>query len=95
MLKVTPFDEITRFDLARKLPIRWRYWTTAYLVDGMLVDSGCAHSALELVTALADTPLTCIVNTHTHEDQSVRMVTAVSTPRIGDMCPSTGLVHLG
>jgi glyoxylase-like metal-dependent hydrolase (beta-lactamase superfamily II) len=68
MLKVTPFDEITRFDLARKLPIRWRYWTTAYLVDGMLVDSGCAHSAPELLTALVDTPLTCIVNTHTHED---------------------------
>jgi glyoxylase-like metal-dependent hydrolase (beta-lactamase superfamily II) len=68
MLKITPFDEITRFDLARKLPIRWRYWTTAYLVDGMMVDTGCAHSAPELLTALVDTPLTCIVNTHTHED---------------------------
>jgi len=68
MLKVTPFDKITRFDLARKLPIRWRYWTTAYFVDGMLVDSGCAHSAPELLTALADEPLSCIVNTHTHED---------------------------
>lgn len=68
MLKITHFDEITRFDLARTLPIRWRYWTTAYLVDGMLVDSGCAHSAPELLMALSDTPLTCITNTHTHED---------------------------
>jgi len=68
MLKVTPFDKITRFDLASTLPIRWRYWTTAYLVDGMMVDSGCAHSAPELLAALADTPLTSIVNTHTHED---------------------------
>ncbi len=68
MLKIHPFDEVTRFDLARKLPINWRYWTTLYLVDGMLIDSGCAHAAPELLTALANEPLTCIVNTHTHED---------------------------
>jgi glyoxylase-like metal-dependent hydrolase (beta-lactamase superfamily II) len=68
MLKITPFDEITRFDLARELPIRWRYWTTAYLVDGMMVDTGCAHAASELLTVLADRPPTSIVNTHTHED---------------------------
>jgi glyoxylase-like metal-dependent hydrolase (beta-lactamase superfamily II) len=67
MLKITPFGAITRFDLARKLP-RWRYWTTAYLVDGMMVDTGCAHAAPELLLALAGMPLACIVNTHTHED---------------------------
>ena len=34
----------------------------------MLVDTGCAHSALELVEALADQHLLRIVNTHSHED---------------------------
>ena len=37
-------------------------------MDGLLIDSGCAYSARELVNALEDTPLTHIVNTHTHED---------------------------
>ena len=68
MLRLTPFGDITRFDLARTLAGRGRYWTTAYLVDGLLVDTGCAHSALELAAALADSRVDRIVNTHTHED---------------------------
>jgi glyoxylase-like metal-dependent hydrolase (beta-lactamase superfamily II) len=68
MLKITAYDGITRFDLARTLLGRGRYWTTAYLVDGMMIDTGCAFSAPELVSALADSPLVLIVNTHTHED---------------------------
>jgi glyoxylase-like metal-dependent hydrolase (beta-lactamase superfamily II) len=68
MIKISPYDPVTRFDLARTVLGRGRYWTTAYLVDGMLVDSGCAHAATELLRALEGTPLTCLVNTHTHED---------------------------
>jgi len=68
MIRITHFDPVTRFDLANTLLGRGRYWTTAYLVDGLLVDSGCAHCATELRQALAGSPPTCIVNTHTHED---------------------------
>ncbi len=68
MLKTIPYDPVTRLDLARTLAGRGRYWTTAYLVDGLLVDSGCAHSVPELLAYLRDKPLRCIVNTHTHED---------------------------
>jgi len=68
VLKITTFDDVTRFDLARTIAGRGRYWTTAYLVDGLLIDTGCAFSAPELAEALAETPLTGIVNTHTHED---------------------------
>jgi glyoxylase-like metal-dependent hydrolase (beta-lactamase superfamily II) len=68
MLKASPYGHVTRLDLARTLAGRGRYWTSAYLVDGMLVDTGCTHSAPELVAALADTPLVRIVNTHSHED---------------------------
>jgi glyoxylase-like metal-dependent hydrolase (beta-lactamase superfamily II) len=68
MLKSTTYQTVTRFDLARTLAGRGRYWTTAYLLDGMLIDSGCARTAPELVKALDGTRLTRIINTHTHED---------------------------
>ena len=68
MLKITQYDTITRFDLARTIAGRGHYWTTAYLVDGMMVDTGCAHTARELSTALEGESLALIVNTHSHED---------------------------
>jgi glyoxylase-like metal-dependent hydrolase (beta-lactamase superfamily II) len=68
MLKITDYGDVTRFDLARTLAGRGRYWTTAYLVDGTLVDTGCAYTAPELLEALRGTALARIVNTHTHED---------------------------
>jgi glyoxylase-like metal-dependent hydrolase (beta-lactamase superfamily II) len=68
MLKTTHYDPVTRIDLARTIAGRGRYWTTAYLVDGLLIDSGCAHSAPELLACLRDGPLRQLVNTHTHED---------------------------
>jgi glyoxylase-like metal-dependent hydrolase (beta-lactamase superfamily II) len=68
MLKSTTYQTVTRFDLARTFAGRGRYWTTAYLVDGLLIDTGCAFTARELVKALEGAPLTRIVNTHTHED---------------------------
>ena len=68
MLKSTIYGTVTRFDLARTLGGRGRYWTTAYLLDGLLIDSGCAHTGRELSDALRAAPLTRLVNTHTHED---------------------------
>ena len=68
MLKATQYPSITRLDLARTIAGRGRYWTTAYLVDGLLIDSGCAHSAPELTAFLGDKSLVQLVNTHTHED---------------------------
>jgi len=68
MLKYTSYGPVTRIDLARTIAGRGRYWTTAYLVDGLLIDSGCAYTAPELVALLRDKSLTRILNTHTHED---------------------------
>ena len=68
MLKTTQYNGVTRFDLARTMAGSGRYWTTAYLVDGMMVDTGCAYTARELTLALKDTPIVRIVNTHSHED---------------------------
>lgn len=68
MLKTSHYDGVMCFDLGRSFAGRCFYWTTAYLVDGLLVDSGCAHSARELDGALASEPIQYIVNTHSHED---------------------------
>lgn len=68
MLRITDYAPVTRIDLARTILGRGRYWTTAYLIDGLLIDSGCAHSAPELVAYLSNKPLTRLINTHTHED---------------------------
>lgn len=68
MLIATEFGPITRFDLSRTLLGKGRYWTTAYLVDGLLVDSGCAHTAGELLLYIKGKPVDFIVNSHSHED---------------------------
>jgi glyoxylase-like metal-dependent hydrolase (beta-lactamase superfamily II) len=68
VLKVSQFGEVTRFDLARPVVGLRTYWTTAYLVDGLLVDSGCAHCASEMATILAERKISKIANTHSHED---------------------------
>jgi len=68
MLKITQYDDVTRIDSARTIAGRGYYWTTAYLVDGLLVDTGCAHTSNELVEILGDENLTYIINTHSHED---------------------------
>jgi len=68
MLEIRQYDGVTRFEMARSLPGCWRYWTVAYHIDGMMVDTGCAHTAAELTAALQDRPLHRIVITHAHED---------------------------
>ncbi|HEY48014.1 MAG: hypothetical protein AMJ88_13375 [Anaerolineae bacterium SM23_ 63] len=68
MLKASQYDTVTRFDLARTIAGRGRYWTSAHFIDGLLVDSGCAYTVSELVRALDGIPLRYVVNTHSHED---------------------------
>jgi len=68
MIKVSEYSEVIRFDLARTIAGRGRYWTTAYYIDGLLVDSGSVCTAGELENAVRDKPLDQIVNTHSHED---------------------------
>ena len=42
--------------------------TSAYLLDGLLIDSGPAHTAEELTDFLKDREIRIVVNTHHHED---------------------------
>jgi glyoxylase-like metal-dependent hydrolase (beta-lactamase superfamily II) len=68
MLKISKYDGVTRIDSARSIAGRGYYWTTAYLVDGLLIDTGCAHTATKLAEIVQNAGLACIVNTHSHED---------------------------
>ncbi len=57
-----------KIKLARSLLGRPFYFTTAYWVDGLLIDTGCAHTQEELLAAVEDLRIDRVVNTHSHED---------------------------
>jgi glyoxylase-like metal-dependent hydrolase (beta-lactamase superfamily II) len=68
MIHIEKSGPVTRYRLARTVLGRGRYFTAAYLVDGLLVDSGCAHTVDELTRALETEQVHTVVNTHSHED---------------------------
>jgi glyoxylase-like metal-dependent hydrolase (beta-lactamase superfamily II) len=61
-------DEVLGLRMSRPVFGQPFYFTAAYWVDGLLVDSGCAHTARQLLSTLKDQRLSLIVNTHSHED---------------------------
>lgn len=63
MLKTERFGPVRSFKLSRIY-----YFTGAYLVDGLLVDTGCHHTRRELFEALRGAMPHTVVNTHSHED---------------------------
>lgn len=68
MLKIRQIEDVTLFKMGRDINGQVMYWTAAYLVGGILVDTGCAHTAAEMLDALNGRPVELIVNTHHHED---------------------------
>ena len=54
--------------MGREYQGRVLYWTAAYLVDGLLIDTGCPHTSGELIAFLEGQTLNAAVNTHHHED---------------------------
>ena len=69
MLKATRVGDITEIKLGRSIDgSNVLYWVAAYLVDGILIDTGCDYTKTELVEFLVDKRLSAIVNTHYHED---------------------------
>ena len=68
MLQLDQHGPITAIRMARSLLGRPVYWTAAYLVDGLLIDSGPPCTALELVRLLGRSRVEQVVVTHGHED---------------------------
>jgi glyoxylase-like metal-dependent hydrolase (beta-lactamase superfamily II) len=69
MLKATQVGDVTEIKMGRSLDGETAlYWVAAYLIDGILIDSGCDYSKKELAEFLEDKRVSLIVNTHHHED---------------------------
>ena len=70
MIRIGSVDDakpVIRFTMARDFA-GWSYYrTAAYWVDGLLIDTGCAHTAAQLTQALKSLPVSRVVNTHSHE----------------------------
>jgi glyoxylase-like metal-dependent hydrolase (beta-lactamase superfamily II) len=69
---IQPFDfgEVRFFRMARTYWGRAIYWTGIYHVDGLLIDSGPANLAPEVLAILRELPVRQAVTTHHHEDHS-------------------------
>jgi len=68
LIKAQEIEGVIKIKLARSWLGRAFYFTTAYWVDGLLIDTGCAHTQDEFLTAVEGLSIDRIVNTHSHED---------------------------
>ncbi len=68
MLQIERSHGVHRYRMGRSLLGRAFYYTAAYRVDGMMVDSGCVGGVAELMAALDGSRVHSVVNTHSHED---------------------------
>jgi glyoxylase-like metal-dependent hydrolase (beta-lactamase superfamily II) len=68
MIEISQHGAVTRFRLGRQVMGKVHYWTSCFWLDGILIDTGCAHTAEELLAELRPRGVEIIVNTHYHED---------------------------
>ncbi|HOI10891.1 MAG TPA: MBL fold metallo-hydrolase [Myxococcota bacterium] len=68
MVRQGATGEVIRYDIARDIAGRGRYWTTCFRLGTTLVDSGCAHAAPEFLRALGGQRIDRVLVTHCHED---------------------------
>lgn len=68
MIQVERYGPVIALRMARRFLGRPLYWATAYWIDGLLIDTGPAVTARELVRVLEQVPVRQIALTHGHED---------------------------
>jgi len=68
MIESKSYGEVLQIRMSRYPDFPSGMWVCAYLIDGLLVDSGPAHTAQELTDFLKDRGVKTVVNTHYHED---------------------------
>jgi len=68
MIATQKYEDVLQIRLCRYPELIPASTVSAYLVDGLLIDSGPAHTAEELADFLKDTLVRIVVNTHFHED---------------------------
>jgi len=68
VLQTTRFGEVTVFKMGRTLLGSVVYPVHCFLVDGLLIDSGCRSAAREFLGAISHHRVAAVANTHHHED---------------------------
>jgi len=68
MIQVEQHGSVTVIRMARSLLGRPLYWTAAYWLDGLLIDTGPVCTAGELARMLGELPVQQVAITHAHED---------------------------
>lgn len=69
MIHVEQQGSVLAIRMSRSFFGRPFWWTTAYWVDGLLIDTGPRFAANALCHALSKLPVDKIILTHTHENQ--------------------------
>jgi ribonuclease/clavin/mitogillin len=70
MMEISEFGDVIQIRMSREIDRKPLYWVSAYLVDGLLIDTGCSYTAEELASFLTHKKLHTVVNTHFHEDHT-------------------------
>lgn len=68
MIQVEQHGPVIAIRMARRFLGKPLYWTTAYWIDGLLIDTGPAATAAELLRVLEQVSVRQIALTHGHED---------------------------
>ncbi len=68
MLETEEYGPVTQIKMGREMDGRVLYRVAAYLVDGLLIDTGCRHTAEELLNCLKNKDVSKVFITHYHED---------------------------
>ncbi len=68
MLEIVNFEEVTQIRMSPDRGGSLHYWVSAYLIDGLLIDTGSVYTATALAEYLSSNYVAKIVNTHYHED---------------------------
>jgi len=63
MIQIVQHGPVRKFRLARSFGERGLYFTAAYWVDSLLIDTECRNTVPELMQALESVPVGMIVNT--------------------------------
>ena len=70
MIETVSFEEVVQIRMSREIGGKPLYWVAAYLVDGLLIDTGCSYTAEELIAFLDGRRVSQAINTHFHEDHT-------------------------
>jgi len=68
MIETSQFEDVVQIRMSKVVDGVPVYWVSAYLVDGLLIDTGCSYTAEELAAHLRNKKIDTIINTHFHED---------------------------